>query len=167
MAPDVEPRNVPGRRKRNPRAAQVPKLPASVVTMASSGSRLRSEVTTLPGCTPGPLHGCSSTTVAASHAARSSALRTARASVLAASSTPRVSRRATAARRNSRASEVMVIAGAGRSSGRLAGAMSTYAQRVPGAGIDQPYVVISPSREPITSNASAASSRARTVGGEP
>ena len=35
MAPDVGPRNVPGRLKRRPRAAQCPKLPASVVTTVS------------------------------------------------------------------------------------------------------------------------------------
>ena len=40
-APDVGPRNVPGRRKRKWRAIHRPKLPASVATMASSGSTRR------------------------------------------------------------------------------------------------------------------------------
>ena len=122
---------------------------------------------TLPGCTPGPLQAWPSITVAASQAARSSALRAERASAPAASRTPRVSSRATAARRNSRASEVIVIAAGAISSATCPGAMSTCAQRVPAAGMDHPNVVISPSRDPITSIASASSSRARTVVGDP
>ena len=74
MAPDVGPRNVPGRRNRKPRPTQLAKLPASVVRMPSSGTIRRSAVTIRPGWTPGPSHGVSSTTEAASHADRSSRL---------------------------------------------------------------------------------------------
>ena len=73
--PTSGPRNVPGRRNRKPRAAQPPKAPASVVTIASSGSRRRSVVTIRPG-----MHARPRSTrprrrpMAASHAARSAAL---------------------------------------------------------------------------------------------
>ena len=53
--------------------------------------------------------------------------------------------RATAARRNSRASAVTVSAAGGRLAAIRPGAMSTWAQRVPAAR-DRPRVVISPTR---------------------
>ena len=166
IAPDVGPRNVPGRRNRKPRPTQPAKLPASVVTIASSGSTARSVVTTRPGWMPGPSHGVASTTVAASHAARSAALLASRVATFAASRTPRLVRISFAAFRNVRASEVMTRSAAGSPLLRP-GSMSTWIQRVPVAGRVYSYDVASFRREPSTRTASAPARRSRTTAGDP
>ena len=104
----------PGRRKRKPRAAHVPKLPASVVTIAVVGQELAQEGHDLardgrPGRSTG---GRRSPWRPPRPRGPRRCGRTGR-RCSAASSTPRVSRRATAARRNSRASDVIVIAAGG------------------------------------------------------
>ena len=156
MAPDVGPTNVPGLRKRKPRPAQPAKFPASVVTIASSGSTRRRVVMTRPGWTPGPVHSSApaSTTVAASKAARSAALCSWRTATRSASRTALPTSRSLAARRNVRASDVTVRSGGVRPACRF-GSMSTWIQRVVAAGMASSHEVGSLSRLPMTSSASA------------
>ena len=116
-----------------------------------------------PGCTPGPSQADPSTSAAASHAARSAPLCPSRAATGAAISTASLSR-ATAARRNARASARIASSGAGESpTAASRGSRSTCIQRWPGAGSVYPAVVTSLSREPMTSRASAVRSRSATT----
>ena len=52
--PDAGPRNVPGRRNRNPRASQPAMFPASDVRIAFSGRTACKVSIARPGCTPAP-----------------------------------------------------------------------------------------------------------------
>ena len=118
-----------------------------------------------PGWTPGPVHesASASTIEAVSHAARSVSLFSCRLRTFSASRTARPTRRSFAARRNARASAVTVRSG-GREAERAMRIDVDPCPRRRGAGIVSSKEVGSFSRHPMTSMASAASSRSRTTG---
>ena len=157
---------MPGRRNRKPRPAQLAKLPASVVRIASSGRTRRSVAIVRPGWTPGPSHAI------VVDGRRGLPCRSIRSVVLLASRDERRVEHGPAEQPLvGRLEERLRVGGdRDRRGGRARAPARLEVDVRPGQTVARHRVAVvvgSLSRDPMTSRASAASSRSRTVGAAP